>query len=162
MRTGAAAPPRFLADSMLGKLARWLILLGYDARYAGSDGRSDKNLQEEAAREGRVFLTRDTGIPEVDGLRMIVIRPQRFEDQLRLVFDALKLKARRDKLFSRCTYCNKELESVPRQQALPLMPPLVRGLDTPFHRCPSCARMYWNGTHTERTVLKIKRLGIKL
>ncbi len=152
--------PKFLADSMLGKLARWLILLGYDVRFAGAQGRSDLELLEEAHREGRVFLTRDTKIPEVAGLRMLVLRSQRFEEQLTQVLRELGLKPDLKRLFTRCTYCNEPLRELPREEALPEVPPLVRGLQTPFFRCPSCRRLYWNGTHTERTLRKLKGLGL--
>lgn len=149
--------PRFLADAMLGKLARWLILLGFDAAY-GDSRKSDLELLEQAHREGRVFLTRDTKIPDVAGLRKVVIREQGFEAQLRHVRQELGLELDRTRLFSRCTYCNEALASLPRAQALPLVPPLVRQLDTPFFRCPKCARVYWNGTHTERALKRLSRL----
>ncbi len=144
---------------MLGKLARWLLILGYDARY-GEAGLSDLELLEQAHRERRIFLTRDTEIPAVQGLKMIVIRSQRFEDQLTLVAREAGLKLDRARLFSRCTYCNEPLSELPREQALPLVPPLVRELRTPFFRCPKCARMYWNGTHTERAIKKLQALGL--
>ena len=152
--------PKFLADSMLGKLARWLVLLGYDARYAHVKGETDLELLEQAHREGRVFLTRDTKIPAVAGLRMVVVRGQRFEDQLLQVQKELGLKPDRRKLFSRCTYCNEPLTPLSRDEALPLVPPLVRELKTPFFRCPSCKRMYWSGTHTERTIKRLEKLGL--
>ena len=152
--------PRFLADSMLGKLARWLILLGYDARYAQAKGETDLELLEQAHREGRIFLTRDAKIPEVAGLRKILVRPTRFEQQLAHVLRTLGLKPDRAKLFSRCTYCNLPLEALAREEALPLVPPLVRELQTPFFRCPKCARMYWTGTHTERAIKKLDSLGL--
>lgn len=151
---------RFLADSMLGKLARWLILLGYDARYVGDDGRSDAELLEQARREDRVFLTRDTKIPEVAGLRKIVIREQRFEPQLAQVLRESGLKPDRKRLFTRCTTCNRALETLTRDEALPLVPPLVRELETAFFRCPQCLRVYWNGTHTARTIEKLERMGL--
>lgn len=152
--------PKFLADSMLGKLARWLVLLGYDARFVGGDGRADIELLEQAHREGRVFLTRDTKIPEVAGLLKIVIREQRFEEQLVHVLRELSLKPDRKRLFTRCTYCNEKLEALAREEALPQAPPLVRELPTDFFRCPSCRRLYWNGTHTERTIKKLDRMGL--
>jgi hypothetical protein len=151
---------RFLADSMLGKLARWLIILGYDAAYAQGVGKSDLELLEQAHREGRVFLTRDTKIPEVEGLRKIVVRNQRFEEQLRQLKTELGLRMEPKRLFTRCTYCNEALEELARETALPLVPPLVRELKTPFFRCPKCRRMYWQGTHTERTVNKLYKLGL--
>jgi len=152
--------PRFLADSMLGKLARWLVMLGYDAAFGGGDGCPDSALLEQAQKEGRVFLTRDTRIPEVAGLRKLVVRSQRFEEQLRFVLEEMGLRPERSRLFTRCTYCNRLLESVPRPEALALVPPLVRELRSDFWRCPGCRRMYWNGTHTQRTVAKLERWGL--
>lgn len=151
------AEPRFLADAMLGKLAHWLILLGYDADYA-QEGKTDLELLEQAHRDGRVFLTRDTKIPDVAGLRKIVLREQRFEAQLAHVARELDLAFVPERAFTRCTYCNRALESLPREEALPLVPPLVRELQTPFWRCPKCARVYWMGTHTERMLKKAGKL----
>lgn len=152
-----AAEPRFLADAMLGKLAHWLILLGYDADSA-EPGKTDLELLEQAHRDGRVFLTRDTKIPDVSGLRKIVLREQRFEAQLAHVARELGLTFSRERAFTRCTYCNRALESLPREAALPLVPPLVRELKTPFWRCPKCERVYWLGTHTERMLEKAGKL----
>lgn len=145
---------------MLGKLARWLVILGFDARWAGNTSKADLELLEEARREGRVFVTRDRGIPEVQGLPMVVLREGAVEAQLSRLLRDLGLRADLKLLFTRCTYCNAALELLEREEALPLVPELVRSLDTPFWRCPSCRRLYWNGTHVERTIKKIKRLGL--
>lgn len=145
---------------MLGKLARWLMILGFDAKWAGNSTKTDLELLEEARREGRIFVTRDQGIPAVQGLPMIVLREQPVEAQLTRLFRDLGLRADLGKLFTRCTYCNAALELLKREEALPLVPELVRTLDTPFWRCPTCKRLYWNGTHVERTIKKIKRLGL--
>lgn len=152
--------PRFLCDSMLGKLCKWLVLLGYDAAWAGADGRGDLELLEQAHREGRIFVTRDTKIPDVEGLRKVVLRGQRLEEQLVSVLEALKLEPDPSRLFSRCTYCNAELARLSREAATPRVPPLVRRLDTEFFECPSCSRVYWNGTHTERAKKKLQKLGL--
>src|SRR5262249_20217599 len=139
--------PRFLVDGMLGKVARWLVLMGYDAAFAG-EGEKDLELLERARREGRVFLTRDANIPEVAGLRKLVLRERAFEDQLARVLGEWGLPPAPARLSTRCPYCTLGLEEIPREAALPLVPPLVRQLQTPFFRCPQCRRMYWNGTHT--------------
>ncbi|HAM37044.1 MAG TPA: hypothetical protein DEB40_05585 [Elusimicrobia bacterium] len=152
--------PRFLADSMLGKLARWLALLGYDAVFAGSAGQPDTALLERARREDRIFLTRDTRIPPVSGLRMLVLRSEDLEGQLLFVMRELGLKPDRKRLFTRCACCNLALETLPRRQALALVPPLVRELPTDFRRCPGCGRVYWSGTHTRRAAARLDRLGL--
>ncbi|MBI4675992.1 MAG: Mut7-C RNAse domain-containing protein [Elusimicrobia bacterium] len=153
-------PVKFLADSMLGRLSKWLVLLGFDSRCVGRKGESDCALLEMAQAEGRVFLTRDANIPEVRGLTKVVVTPAGFEDQLKFVLASLALKADRGRLFSRCTVCNVELQTLSREDALPRVPPLVAELDTAFFRCPGCGKLYWNGTHTANTVAKLERMGI--
>lgn len=148
--------PRFLVDAMLGKLARWLVLLGYDAAFAGVDGRSDLELLRQAQAEGRVFVTRDRRIPEVAGLRVVVLAGKSLEEQLR----ELSLKPDPARLFSRCTECNLPLESLAREEALKIVPPKVKTLDTPFWRCPKCGKLFWNGTHTDRIVATLRRAGL--
>ena len=152
--------PKFLADCMLGKLARWLTILGYDARCAPSDSREDAALLEEAQREGRIFLTRDTRIPSVRGLRMLVLREQRFEDQLKRVLQETSLTPDPKRFFTRCTLCNKTLIHVPREEALPNVPKKVRDLQTDFFLCTACGHYYWTGTHVENTLKKLRRMGI--
>jgi uncharacterized protein with PIN domain len=152
--------PRFFVDAMLGKLARWLALLGYDAKFAGADGRSDLELLRVAQNEGRIFVTRDRRIPEVAGVRKVVILHETLAEQLRQLVEELGLKPDAARLFSRCADCNEPLETLNREEALPLVPPKVQTLDTPFWRCPRCARLYWNGTHTERIVKKIQAMGL--
>jgi len=151
---------RFLVDAMLGKLARWLVLLGYDAKFAGGAGRADLELLEEARREDRVFITRDRRIPDVAGVRKVIITHARLEDQLRQLASELDLKPDPALLFSRCPDCNAPLETLPREEALPLVPPKVKTLETPFWRCRLCGRLYWNGTHTARIIEKIRSLGL--
>ncbi|MBI5243996.1 MAG: hypothetical protein HY922_10020 [Elusimicrobia bacterium] len=175
-----APEPKFLADCMLGKLARWLTVLGYDSRFAPSgaperlrgrasgerpahapsDAREDMLLLDEAQKEGRIFLTRDTRIPDVKGLRKIVLREQRFEDQLRRVLKETGLTPDPKRFFTRCTLCNQATVPVAREEALPKVPEKVRGLETDFFRCPACGRFYWTGTHVENTLAKLRRMGI--
>lgn len=152
--------PRFLVDAMLGKLARWLTILGYDAKFAGGDGRSDLELLRQAQDEGRVFVTRDRRIPDVAGLRKVVLAEDGFEGQLRELVRELSLKPDPARLFSRCASCNLPLETLTREEALPLVPPKVKTLDTPFWRCPKCGKLFWNGTHTERIAATLKRAGL--
>ncbi|MBI5623609.1 MAG: Mut7-C RNAse domain-containing protein [Elusimicrobia bacterium] len=152
--------PKFLADGMLGRLSKWLVLLGFDCRCVGWKGEADAALLEIAQNEGRIFLTRDANIPEVKGLRKIVLPMQALEDQIRFVLRNAGVKARREKLFSRCTACNVELDQVAKEEAAPLAPPLVREAQTVFFRCPACKKLYWNGTHTANTAAKFEKMGV--
>ena len=113
---------------MLGKLARWLAILGYDAKFAGVDGRSDLELLRQAQSEGRIFVTRDRGIPIVTGLRQVVLLDEGFEAQLRQLAGELALKPDSARLFSR--FLSKHL---------PGNPTIVCGSDRQWLRnFPSC------------------------
>ena len=151
--------PRFLVDRMLGKVSRWLIILGYDSEYPGPE-RSDEDLVEQAVREGRILLTRDAKIPEKRGLKKIFVGEQRFEGQLRHVLRETGLTPDRARLFSRCTNCNKALNKISREAALPLVPQLVKDLPTEFFQCGGCRRVYWAGSHTQKTIDKLERVGL--
>lgn len=154
----SAEPPAFLADAMLGKLARWLVLMGYDAAYADSRA-SDLELLARAQRERRVFVTRDRRIPPVADIRVLVLGDPRVERQLAETFAALGLAPDPERWFTRCAECNAPLETLPRETALPLVPPKARELKTVYRRCASCSRVYWDGTHVERAKEKLARWG---
>ena len=153
------AEPKFFADCMLCKLAKWLALMGYDSRFAGAGERGDLELVGEAKKEGRIFLTRDGKIPDVRGVRKIVIKEKRLEEQLRRVLRELGLKPDRRRFFTRCAACNAVLEPAPREEALKAVPPRVREHAVEFFRCPACARLYWSGTHVENTLKKMEQMG---
>lgn len=144
---------------MLGKLARWLILMGYDAAYGGSTA-TDLELLSRAMKEGRVFLTRDRRIPPVAGLTQVVIRTETLEAQLKETLSAVAAEPDPARWFTRCAECNVPLQVVPRERALALVPPKVRELDTTFRRCGECGRVYWDGTHVERARQKLARWGL--
>lgn len=152
--------PTFLLDRMLGRVAKWLLLLGYDAAFAGRQEEGDFDLAYRARQEGRILLTRDTRIPPFAGLRLLVLREQRFEDQLRRVFAEFGLRAEPGRLFSRCTECNLAVRPLQREGALPRVPEKVRTLDTRFYECPGCRRVYWSGTHVGNTIEKLRAMGL--
>lgn len=153
-------PPRFLVDSMLGRLARWLRALGYDTLYEDAPARGDEAMADQAAREGRVLVTRDRRIPPRAGLRMLVLRETDPESQLVEVLRSLGEKPDPALRLTRCTLCNDRLVPVPREEALAEAPPRVRELDTAFFRCRCCRKLYWLGTHTEATLKRLGELGL--
>ena len=144
-----ATAPSFVADVMLGRLAKTLRMLGYDVVYR-SDA-SDDAVRLTALREGRVVLTRDheiaaTGLP----IHVVLVEGDRVTDQLRHVVRALGLPTDENRLFTRCLLCNEPVAEVPAQDVGGLVPPYVRRTQTRFVRCPSCGRIYWAATHVER------------
>jgi uncharacterized protein with PIN domain len=146
--------PTFLADSMLGTLAKWLRILGYDTLYdAGLD---DNQLVRLARAEGRVLLTRDTGFLQRRGLRLLFIESQVLEEQLAQVIQTCGLGTA--DLFTRCPICNTELEPVPKYEAWGQVPPYVFQAQEQFSLCPECNQFYWRGTHWQRMKDKLDSL----
>ena len=138
-------PLRFVADRMLGRLAKWLRILGYDTVYTST------MTKEEAVRiakkEGRLLITRDTHI-SAEGLPgLVFIVEDRFRDQVVEIVRKLKLDPPEDQIFRLCTVCNALLNDVSLDEVRQEVPEFVQKTQTKFLRCPECRRVYWGGTH---------------
>ena len=143
--------PRFLADCNVGRLARWLRALGYDATYHARIG--DAELVAHALAQGRVLLTRDSELvqrrPVASGaVRTILLRSDQVEAQLRQVKDELGLDL--ELALTRCLECNEELEPRSAVEVAERVPPYVRATQVRYSECPTCSRVYWAGTHWSR------------
>jgi uncharacterized protein with PIN domain len=143
-----ADPPRFAADAMLGRLARWLRLLGFDCWYEAHV--ADETLVRRALEERRVVLTRDRSLPvewRIDDVLVLVC--ERPFEQLREVVSRFDL-ARRARPLTRCSRCNAVLVEADAAGVGARVPPRVLATHAAFRRCPACDRVYWEGTHVQR------------
>ncbi len=147
----AAPRPTFALDHMLIRLGRWLRLCGYDAEWDPTlDTRA---IIRRANAEGRIFLTCNTHIPHnfpapSAWLRLRTTTPiaQFHELVARLGLDPAR------QAFSRCVRCNEPLVPLaPSAETFASLPPRVRARRPPLWRCPACGRLYWRGTHVDRT-----------
>jgi uncharacterized protein with PIN domain len=139
---------RFILDVHLGRLARYLRMLGFDARWERHA--DDDELARVSAAEHRVLLTRDSGLLK----RRVVSHGYRVRDgdprrQLTEVIQRLDL-LRSIAPFRRCLRCNDLLEAVPKEDVAGQLPPRVRERHDAFRRCPACSRLYWAGSHHRR------------
>jgi uncharacterized protein with PIN domain len=151
-----AKPVKFLADAMVGKLARWLRILGYDTLYFRKI--DNDRLIDLARSEGRWLITRDARlISRRPGLPHTLIRDDHLEQQLRQIMRELRLSPSAG-LLTRCVDCNALLESIPKEQARPAVPPYVFHTQKQFSRCPHCGRLYWKGTHEARIRDRLNKL----
>jgi len=147
----ASVRPRFLADCNVGRLARWLRALGYDASYHARI--EDSELVREAAAENRVLLTRDRDLTkrrviQTGVVRAILIRDDDVIQQLRQVFSELGLELK--EALTRCIECNSELVARVPATVVERVPPYVRSTQSRYSACPDCGRIYWAGTHWQR------------
>ena len=136
-------PLRLLADGMLGKLSKWLRLLGYDCAYDNVAG--DPELARRARAESRVLLTRDRELAARRGLRALLIQSEILENQLRELQAALGPPPHPP--LSRCAVCNTALETAAPTEITARVPPYVLRTQAEFHHCPGCDRIYWPGSH---------------
>jgi uncharacterized protein with PIN domain len=152
----AGAAPRFAADAMLARLARWLRVLGWDTTL--DPGLDDRELVRRADAQGRILLTRDRHLlRELRPQRPHEVRSDAPLEQLRDLVQALDL-APPLALFTRCTVCNSPLsDPLPPDLREALLPPDVRELPGPARECPGCARLYWLGSHARRMREAIER-----
>jgi len=154
--------PKFIVDCNVGKLAKWLRLMGYDTRFF--NGNSDSQLIAIAQAEGRVILSRDTQIMKrrviTSGkLKAVLIQRDEPELQIRQVIDALDLDCR-FKPFTICLECNQPLVERNKDKVKDLVPPYVFQTQNQYMECPKCHRIYWRGTHWQRMTEKLKKWTI--
>ena len=145
---------RFVADRMLGKLARWLRVLGYDTEYLGGAG-------DEAIRrgldEGRVFLTRNRRArPWLKFGRVVMIKADDPREQLQEVVRQLRLPLAPEALLNRCLRCNRPLVTVGKEEVRGDVPDYIWQTHAEFRRCHGCRRVYWSGSHAENMRHRLK------
>jgi len=144
---------KLLCDHMLGTLAKWLRFMGYDTAYPGP--LDDTALLAQARDEDRVLLTRDKELASRSP-KALRVRSDDLEEQIREVATALDLKLV-DPL-SRCSLCNAVLVPVPLEAVRDIVPEGVRSKHEEFWQCPTCHRVYWQGSHWDKMVERLNRL----
>lgn len=148
---------KFIVDEMLGRLTKWLRLLGYDTVYKTPT--TDSALVNQAFKEQRILLTRDTHLVERKFIpRYILIKSDYYIEQLRQVIRDLDLKPDEALFFSRCILCNTPIEPISKGPVKTRVPPYVYKTQENFLHCPRCDKIYWRGSHIEMAMKKIKEV----
>jgi len=129
----------------LGRLAKWLRILGFDALYFIQPNPGSLIIQ--ALREERVILTRNQRFGGRAGVRIICLQAERVKEQIQEVFRKCSLQPDPAKMFSRCILCNQELIGIDKEKVKEQVPEYVFNTQERFITCPQCKRIYWQGTH---------------
>lgn len=161
MKMEANAPSKevkFAVDRMLGRLARWLRIIGCDAIYGGH--LTGHGLIRAARAENRLILTRDRRLRQKQPPAFVLIESDHYRDQLLQVIRQCGLEVGQ-KLFSRCIECNAVLEARAKSTVESLVPPYVYASQEEFFSCPSCRRIYWPATHREKMLEVLKASGVR-
>jgi len=146
---------KFMTDANLGSLAKWLRILGFDTVYYR--GNADRTFLRQAEKENRIALSRkkDLAKRQYSG-RLLVIASDLAKDQIEEVLNAFSLRPDPAGFFSICLKCNESLENVEKDIIEGLVPAFIYSQHTRFHRCPSCKKIYWPGSHKDRTLAFLK------
>ena len=137
---------KFITDSNLGKLAKWLRILGYDTTYHA--GNADRSFLSKAQKEGRIALSRKKDMAERQfSGQLIVIQYDHVGDQLREVLNQLSLMPEPEQFFTLCLKCNEQLKKVSRDEVSGMVPDYIFTCHTEFHLCARCGGIFWPGTH---------------
>jgi len=152
---------KFIADNNAGKLARWLRMIGYDTLLFKE--KDDGKMIEIALKEGRVILTKDTQIIRrrlvTDGkLNAIFIEHDDPKIQLQQIVKTLNLNYH-FRPFSLCLDCNQTLIPRSKDEVQSLVPSYVFKTQEQYMECPSCHRIYWQGTHWQAMVKELENLA---
>jgi uncharacterized protein with PIN domain len=147
---------RFILDVHLGKLAAYLRMLGFDARYQSCF--TDADLARISAEEHRTLLTRDRELLKRGQVSHgYWLRQTESRRQTAEILDRFDL-ASAIQPFMRCMACNSLLEDVRKDQVGERIPPLVAELHNEFRQCRRCGRVYWKGSHYRRMEAWIQEL----
>jgi len=136
----------FVCDTMLARLARWLRIMGVEAEYYGV---IDDDMLIQKRPKGAIILTRDRDLasrPEAQPCYFV--KSNEIWGQIKEVAKHFDISVDPDKMLSLCPVCGLELSEIQRQKARGLVPPFVYARAKKFYRCPNCAKMFWDATHT--------------
>lgn len=139
---------RFVVDAMLGDVARWLRILGYDTIYSRKF--RDEDLLDLAIKDGRVLLTRDRALHKravSRRARSVLLTGLSIEEKLYEVAKALNLELFIDEQNTRCPLCNTKLRRVGREEVCSRVPWDVCAKHKEFWLCAGCGKVYWRGGH---------------
>jgi len=146
----------FVAEATLGKLAKWLRIIGFDTVYM-----TNTSTREffDTIEKNRILLTRTKRIRN-RGMeqKLVFIESNNPLEQLKEVIQSLNIVPKDVRPFSRCIRCNIPIETVDKSYAQGIVPDHIWETHQIFQSCNSCRRIYWTGTHTKRSHEVINRL----
>ncbi|MBM4168675.1 MAG: hypothetical protein FJ215_05910 [Ignavibacteria bacterium] len=147
---------RFVIDRHLGRLAKWLRTLGYDAFFQVDC--DDRTLASESRKPDSLFITSSKPVTSrIDPIRSIVVDKTDIGKQLREIISATGIDLHAQ-LFSRCVICNLPVKKVSKEERREKIPERVFEMFDEFTECSSCGRVYWMGTHTARLIKHLEEL----
>lgn len=156
LRKEALRDPKFIADTHLGKLAKYLRFLGFDTLY--ENDYEDSHIINISKNEKRIILTRDKGILKNSNVSHgYFIRSQQSEKQLAEVIKRFSLETLINP-FIRCSECNSLISKVAKDSVSEKLQPFTKKYYNDFYQCTGCEKIYWQGSHYSKLKNYIKKI----
>lgn len=150
---------KFLCDQMLGTLAKWLRIYGFDTFYATNE-LNDLDIIKISKKENRILLTRDKKLIQIakrENIKTIEIKTTDINEQIGIVLTNFKVD--KNKILSRCILCNTEIEDIKKEEIEGKVPDRIFEGNEKFWFCKKCNKIYWKGSHYEKMFEKINDLS---
>ena len=147
---------KFAADKTLGRLVRWLRVMGHDVIHGPH--LTGRGLVRFARQGKRTILTRDRQVRRMYPTQCIVIRSDQFREQLKQVVETCQLDPFSG-LFTRCLMCNSLLDAISKEEVKEIVPAYVFQTQEKFSICRRCQKVLWPATHQDRMVEELRKLG---
>lgn len=154
-----AVSMKFILTHEVGRLAKWLRILGFDSVYQKRDDKRELVLR--SLREDRIVVSRNASLARYTGIRFIHIKSDLLEEQLKQMRDELGLNINEEYMFTRCVICNEPLAGIDKEKVKDKVPEFVYSANENFVVCPNCKKIYWQGTHWGNVKEIIYKLKIK-
>ena len=146
---------KFIITGELGKLAKWLRILGYDSVYY--DKKDIAGLIIQALRDKRILLTRSSVLTKYTGVQVMVVESDHVENQVEQITRGFGLPLDEKFFFRRCIECNTLLEDIAKNEVKDKVPEYVFETQDSFKRCPRCEKIFWKGTHWDMVKKWLKK-----
>ena len=144
---------RFVAEPPLGKLAKWLRILGFDAIY------ESEFVSKACYEKERVRLTKTRRAHEKNNVNyQMFITSDHYMEQVRQIINALNITPGDLRPFSRCIRCNRSILPADKDTVMGKVPDYIWESHDSFETCGQCGRIYWPGSHTQQSMDRMKRL----
>jgi len=154
---------KFITDGMLGKLTRWLRLLGFDVEYAND--MEDKKLMTTAKKEKRILLTRDLELfqqANARGVDAFLVEGRTEAERLACMAKTYKFPLEIDITVSRCPKCNTQIKPVAKDSVAEKVEKATFTYYDEFWQCPNCGQIYWQGAHWKKIAKTLDEAKIML
>ncbi len=150
---------KFIADAMLGRLARWLRLSGYDVIYTNE--MEDGLILRMSREEERIILTRDKGLYEKalrNNAQAVLLKSNDFAERIRQLQKELGVVIQDKPDLARCPVCNSEIEKISKKDVGSGVPEGITEQIDEFWRCTGCKKIYWQGGHWKNISSFVEKL----